>query len=155
MNLQELIRHISTWGDAQAQGTSEDSEQPEEQYKKILEREILKRGKVLLKKYQEVQDRIQELEAEREVLRKQLLDFEKETKQMIDLPTGDQVMIDVSKSPQLQEFWSEARQILSMSNSSTLTAIDLADLMKSVQKPEPLYDPAYLPEESDDLLRYL
>ncbi|MGE3279065.1 MAG: hypothetical protein AB7J40_04755 [Candidatus Altimarinota bacterium] len=153
MNVQELIRHISTWGEAQVQGASEHSEQPEEQYKKILEREMLKRGKVLLNRYQELQQRMQGLEAEKAVLKQQLQDFEKETQQMVDLPTGDQVMIDVSKSPRLQEFWSEARQVLG--ENASLPAIDLGDLMKSVSTPETLYDPAYLAEESDDLLRYL
>src|SRR5690606_19414212 len=154
MNLQELVPQIVAWNNAQAAGVAMKGN-PEEEYQAVVERAFLKKGKTLLSRYAELQKMLGNLEAEQQALKAELREFEKEMQHMAELPSGDRVSVDLSLRPGVRAFWQEVKSL--MSGSTSLSDLDrlLGEMNTIPVLSEKLYDPAFLAQESDDLLRYL
>jgi hypothetical protein len=150
MNLHELAAQISSWGGRKVESTSVLSADPQQAYSAVVEREFLKKGKVMLKRFADLQERLQLMQIEAEVIKTQLLQMQQEMITSLDLPSGDQVQVELSKSPVVQAFWQEASFLLeriSLHQGEKVPVQRVSSLK--------LYDPAFLAQESDDLINYL
>lgn len=152
MNLRELVPQIVAWNNAQG-GSGSMKGNPEEEYRAHVERAFLKKGKVLLSRYDELQKAMDALEAEQQALKTELREFEKEMLHTAELPSGERVSVDLSQRPGVQAFWQEVKGVVS---GNTLPDLDrMLGGMGMAPAVEKLYDSSFLAQESDDLLRYL
>lgn len=167
MTFQELVREIGKWRQQTEQVASEEGvKNAEEDYQDVLEREFLARGKSLLKQYDFLQESVQELTVKAEALRGQLEQLKASQQSSVSLEMGSTLRFDLSFRPKIRQFWQDVEQRFGHMKSpqaseewlQALEEMNLQGLSGNEPKTPPrqkLYDPAFLAQESDDLLDYL
>lgn len=154
MTFQELVREIGKWRQqAQQVASQEEVKNAEEDYQAVLEREFLAQGNSLLKQYDFLQETVQELTVKAEAIRGQLEQLKASQQSAVSLEMGSTLRFDLSFRPQIRQFWQEVEERFGQMKSPQasdewLQALEEMNVVK-------LYDPAFLAQESDDLLDYL
>ncbi len=109
-------------------------ESPQETARAHLERELVKKGRVLLNRLQEVKEQQSRLEDEQEEIMASLQKLQEEARCTVDLPLGKTLTLDVSSGPLFAELWQDIERLTGK---------------------KALYNVSLLAEESDELLTFL
>ena len=166
MSFQELIQEIGAWRQQTSAVASEDElRRSEEEYQALLEREFLQQAMTLFQQYDLLEQTAQQMTAKAQVIRAQLEQLRDSSSVPVELTKGNTVHFDLSLRPAVQKFWHEVGQRFGQQQSATgddawlqsLKPIESVSFPNALQKEAThrLYDPAFLAQESDDLLNYL
>lgn len=142
MNIQDLIAQIAAFRKNTPSSQPLSHGDPEKEYREYEERELVKRGKILLSRYQEVEQQMKSCQDERDLLVEELNRLSDQAVISVPLPTGDSLTIDVSFGERFKDFLKEKETILGIQKDEQKKNIDS-------------YDTSLLAEESDDLLSFL
>ncbi|GEM_PF-6487455 len=135
MDPTSLLHHLATFQRShELSQLSNLPESPQQTARSYLERELVKKGRVLLERCKDVQARRSDLEKEQTQITASLLRLKEEARYEVELPMGKTLMLDVSSEPLFTELWQDIEHLTGK------TA---------------LYDTSLLVEESDELLSFL
>jgi hypothetical protein len=137
---------------------------------KLLERNLVKKGRLMLKQFEYLNEKEEQCRKEREELKLELMEFSEQKICTKDLFSGEQLNFDLSQGKLWQQFSQELQALLGNSSPAMMklrkapvlkpTSIPPIPLL-ALKKEEPksqlkqLYDVRHLEQESDELLHYL
>jgi len=172
MDLKDLLAQISS-GEGQENDLGEMSaNKPEEDLRDLYELEFLKKGKLLALRYRELVDLVGQSQEELNKLKEELMALKHETRQTVDLDSGETILIDFSDSERVQQFWGELalqvteaealeEELNRLDDSEEVSEEDYEEetgekeVSSAVKASLKEYNSDLLTEESDDLLDYL